>query len=69
MDFTSCGVFTASYHLARVVSVKFAARLWLCAVLYETVKQVVNLSVHQDGGCPSTGTSEILEAEASVTEI
>jgi hypothetical protein len=54
--------------LAKVVSLKFAAWLWLCAVLCKT-KQAVNLSVHQDGGRPNTRILEILETEASITEI
>jgi hypothetical protein len=58
-------VFTAISCLVKVVSVKFAAWLWLC----ETTKQAVNLSVHQDGGRPSTKILEILETEASITEI
>jgi hypothetical protein len=33
--------------LVKVVSVKFAVRPLLCAVLCETIKQAVNLSVHQ----------------------
>jgi hypothetical protein len=32
-------------------------------------KKAVNLSVHQDGGRPSTGIVEALEAEAIITEI
>jgi hypothetical protein len=59
----------ANSHLAKVVSVKFAARPWVCAVLYETPKQAVNLSVHQDGGHPSTEILEILDKEASIAEI
>jgi hypothetical protein len=46
----------------------FAARPWLCAVLCETTKQVVNLSAHQDGRRPSTGIPEILETKASIAE-
>jgi hypothetical protein len=33
-------------------------------MLCETNKQAANLSVHQDGGRPRTGFSEILEKEA-----
>jgi hypothetical protein len=39
----------------KVVLVKFAAQLRVCTVLCETTKQAMNLSVHQDGGHPSTG--------------
>jgi hypothetical protein len=49
--------------------VEFAAQPRLCAVLYKTTKQAVNLSVHEDGGRPRTGISEILETEAIITEI
>jgi hypothetical protein len=35
----------------------------------ETTKQVVNLSVHQDGGCHRPGIPEILETEANIAEI
>jgi hypothetical protein len=62
-------VLTAKYRLAKVVSVKFAARPRLGAVLCESSKQAVRLSVHQDGGRRSTGISEILDMEASVAEI
>jgi hypothetical protein len=55
--------------LAKVVSVKFVARPRLSAVLFETRKQAVNLSVHQDGGRPSSGIPEILETEASIAKI
>jgi hypothetical protein len=68
-DFTLCSVFAANFCLAMVVSVKFAAWSRLCTVLCETTKQAVNLSVHQDGGRPSAGIPEILEAEASISEI
>jgi hypothetical protein len=59
-------VFTANSRLAKV---KFAARPRLGAVLCETAKQGVNLSVHEDGGSVSTGIPEILETEASIAEI
>jgi hypothetical protein len=36
---------------------------------WETTKQVVNLSVHQDGGCHRTGILEILETEAIIADI
>jgi hypothetical protein len=49
--------------LARVVLVKFAAQLRVCALLCETSKQVINLSVHQDGGCPSARIPETLDRE------
>jgi radical SAM superfamily enzyme with C-terminal helix-hairpin-helix motif len=62
-------VFTANSRLAKVVSVKFAAQPLLCAVLCETAKKAVKLSVHQDGGRPRTGIPEILETEAIVAEI
>jgi hypothetical protein len=62
-------VFTANSRLVKVVSVKFAAWPHVCAVLCETTKQAVNLSVHQDGRRPSTGIQEIMETEASTTEI
>jgi hypothetical protein len=41
--------------LAKVVSAKFVAwpRMW--AVLEETSKQALNISVNQDGGRPGTG--------------
>jgi hypothetical protein len=35
----------------------------------EKTKQEVNLSVHQDGGHPITGSPEILEIEGSIAEI
>jgi hypothetical protein len=69
MDFTLHNVFTANSLLVKVVSVKFAARTRVCAVLCETSKQAVNLSVHQDGGRLSTGILEILDTEASIPEI
>jgi hypothetical protein len=59
-DFILLSVFTPNSCLAKVVSVKFAARSRMCAVMCETTKQAVNLSVHQDGGRPSTGIPEIL---------
>jgi hypothetical protein len=68
-DFTLRSGFTANFDLAEVVWVKFAARPRVCAVVCETYKQAVNLSVHQDGGHPSTGNQEILDTEASVAEI
>jgi hypothetical protein len=45
----------ANSHLPEVVWVKFVARPQVCAVLCETTKHAVNLSVHQDGGRPNTG--------------
>jgi hypothetical protein len=54
-DFSLHSVFMANTRLAKVVSVEFAGRLRLCAVLCETTKQAVNLSVHQDGGRPEPG--------------
>jgi hypothetical protein len=68
-DFALDSVFTANSHLAKVVSVKFADRPRVCAVLYDTSKQAVNLSVHQDGGRPSTGIPEILKTVARIAEI
>jgi hypothetical protein len=62
-------LFTANYRLAKVVSVKFAVRPRLWAVLYETTKQAVNLSVHQDVGRPSTRIPQIVESRVSVAEI
>jgi hypothetical protein len=67
-DFILRNVFTANSPLAGM-SVKFAGRPRLCAVLCETPKQAVNLKVHQDGGRPSTGIPEILDIEASTAEI
>jgi hypothetical protein len=55
--------------LTKVVSMKFAARPRVCAVLCETPKQAVNFSVHEDGGRPSAGIPEILDTEASIAEI
>jgi hypothetical protein len=57
-DFTLHSVFTVNSHLTKVVSVKFASQLRLCAVLCETTKQMVNLNVHQDGGRPNAGILE-----------
>jgi hypothetical protein len=62
-------VFTANSRLTKVVSVKFAARPLLCVVLCETTKQVVNLSVHQDGGRHRIWIPEILETGAINAEI
>jgi hypothetical protein len=45
-DLTVRSVFMANFSLAEVVSVKLATRPWVCAVLCETSKQMVNLSVH-----------------------
>jgi hypothetical protein len=59
----------ANSRLAEVVSVKFAARPRVFTVLCETSKQAANLSVHQDGGRPSTGIQEKLYTEASIAEI
>jgi hypothetical protein len=53
-------VFTASTCLAKVVLVKFTAQPWMCAILCAATKQAVNLSVHQDGRCVSTGIPRIL---------
>jgi hypothetical protein len=61
-------VFTASSHLAKVVSVNFAARPRVCALLCETTK-ALNVIVHQDGGRSSTWIPEILDTEASTAEI
>jgi hypothetical protein len=63
------GLFKANSRLAEVVSVKSATRPRVCAVLYKTRKQAVNLLVQQDRGRPSTGIPEILDTQASVTEI
>jgi hypothetical protein len=52
MDFTLRSVFTAESHLAKVVSVKFAAQPRFCSVLCETTKQAVNLRVHQMADVP-----------------
>jgi hypothetical protein len=62
-DFILCSVFTTNSLLAKVVSVKFAARLQVCAVLCETSKIAANISVHQDGGRPSTRIPESSIAE------
>jgi hypothetical protein len=59
---------TANSGLAKVVSVKFAARPQLCIVMCETTIQVINLSVHQVGGHPSTGFPEILDTETGIAE-
>jgi hypothetical protein len=59
----------ANSRLAKVVSVKFPSWPRVCAVLCESSKEAVNLSVHQDGGRPSTGIPEILDTEVSVDEI
>jgi hypothetical protein len=48
---------------------KFASRPWLCPVLCETIKEAVNLIVHQDGAFPSTEIPEILGTEAGIAEI
>jgi hypothetical protein len=68
-DFTLRSMFTANSHLVEVVSAKFTAQPWVCAVLRHTSKQAVNLSVNQDDGRPSTGITEILDTEASIAEI
>jgi hypothetical protein len=62
-DFILLSVFMVNYCLAKVVLVKFAIRPRLCAVLCETLKEAVNLSVHQDGRRPSAGISEILKSQ------
>jgi hypothetical protein len=49
MDFTLRSVFTANSRLAEMVSVKFAARPRVIAVLRETLKQAINFSVHEAG--------------------
>jgi hypothetical protein len=59
----------AKPYLAKVVSMTFAAWLWLCTVLCKTTKQAMNLSVHQEGRRPNTRILEILETEASIAEI
>jgi hypothetical protein len=61
-------VFMANSCLMNVVSVKFAAWPWVCAVLLETSKEAVNLSIHQDGGRPSSRIPGILDIEASIAE-
>jgi hypothetical protein len=60
---------TGNERLANVVSVKYAARARLWAVLCEITKQPVNLSVRQDGGHPSTGIPEVLDTKTSIAEI
>jgi hypothetical protein len=67
-DFILRIVFTANAHLAEVVSVKFAARPQVCAVLCETSKQAANLSAHTDGGRPRTRILEIMDTEAGIYE-
>jgi hypothetical protein len=52
VDVTLRSMFTANCHLAKVVSLKFATWPWMCTVLCRASKQMVNLSVHQDGGLP-----------------
>jgi hypothetical protein len=64
----SCGLhFIACGHsqlpLVEVAALKFAAWPQVCTLLHKTFRQVVNLSVHQDGGCPSNGILEILVQE------
>jgi hypothetical protein len=66
-DITLRSVFTANCHLAKVVSVKLADRPRLYAVLYNN-KTRDDLSVHQDGGRPSTGLPKILETEVITDE-
>jgi hypothetical protein len=66
MQITLRSVFTANSSLVNEVSVKFAAWTRVCSVLCETSKQAVNLSVHKDGGRPSTQILGILDAEADV---
>jgi hypothetical protein len=61
-------VFMANSSLVKVVSM-FSAWPRVCTVLCETSNLVVNVSVHQDGGCPSTGILEILDTEASIAEV
>jgi hypothetical protein len=68
-DITLRNVFTSNSSLAKEVSVKFATWQQVCVVLGETSKQAVNLSVHQDGGHPSTGILEILDIEAGTAEM
>jgi hypothetical protein len=52
----------------EVVSVKFATWVLVYAMLCKTSAQAVNLSVHQDGGRPSTGIAEILDT-ATIAEV
>jgi hypothetical protein len=65
MDITLRNVFTANFHLATVVSVKFAAQTRVCTVLCKTSKKAVNLSVHQHGRHPSSRIREILDIKAA----
>jgi hypothetical protein len=55
-------VFTANSRLAEVMSVMFAARPLVCAVLCETSKQ-------PRWRRPSTGIADMLATEASIAEI
>jgi hypothetical protein len=48
---------------------KFAVWPQVCTVLRETLKHVVNLSVHKDGRHPCTWILEILDTEAGIAEI
>jgi hypothetical protein len=67
-DFGLRNEFTANSRLAKVVAVKFFARPRLCAVLCQTIKQAMNLKVHEDSGRPGTGIPEILETKVSIAE-
>jgi hypothetical protein len=55
--------------LSDMVSVKFAARPRVCAVLCERFKQAANFSVHQDSALPGAGIQEISDIDDSVAEI
>jgi hypothetical protein len=68
MDFTLHSVLTANSRLAKVVSVKFAARPRVCAGLCATSKYATSFSA-QHGGRPSTGIAEIPNTEASTADI
>jgi hypothetical protein len=59
MDFNLRSALKASSLETKVLSMKFAAQLGLCALLCEKIKQEENLSVHQDGGRPCIGIPEI----------
>jgi hypothetical protein len=63
-------VFTTNSRLANEGGVGEVCRVEAgVAVLCETSKQAVNLSVLQDGGCPNTRIPEILDIEAIIAEI
>jgi hypothetical protein len=61
-------VFRTIFRSAKAVSVKFAARPKMCALLCEISKQEVKMSVQQDGARLNTGILEILDTEASIVE-